>query len=306
MKWKKKGNIFNPEIDLNSEYSFAVVPFVGEIKDNLVTIYYNVRNKQNQSCLAWSIFDFEDDFKIVKSFTKLDLIPGVIGTFDEDGAMGCQLIEINNKKHLYYQGWNLAKSVPFRNAIGVALFDNETKVFSKYSNGPILDRSIYDTCFVATPNVFELQKGFYLMYYLSCDSWEKTDNRLIHKYNIKIAESTDGFDWIRTGKIAIDYESKYEYAFSVPRVIYEDGVYKMWYSYRGSENHNNYRIGYAESENAYSWQRKDAMVGINVSNEGWDSQMICYPYIFDYNKKKYMLYNGNNYGKTGFGIALLE
>jgi hypothetical protein len=34
--------------------------------------------------------------------------------------------------------------------------------------------------------------------------------------------------------------------------------------------------------------------------------MICYPAVFELNGNTYMLYNGNGYGKTGFGIAILE
>ena len=44
---------------------------------------------------------------------------------------------------------------------------------------------------------------------------------------------------------------------------------------------------------------------IDVSNDGWDSEMICYPYVFDHKGKRYMLYNGNDYGKKGFGLAIL-
>jgi hypothetical protein len=80
----------------------------------------------------------------------------------------------------------------------------------------------------------------------------------------------------------------------------------MWYSYRAQKNIDTYRIGYAESNDGISWVRKDEEIGIDVSNEGWDSEMICYPYIFDHNGKRYMLYNGNGYGKTGFGLAVLE
>jgi hypothetical protein len=80
----------------------------------------------------------------------------------------------------------------------------------------------------------------------------------------------------------------------------------MWYSYRGSENNPNYRIGYAESSNAINWIRKDESAGIDVSLTGWDSEMICYPFILDFQNIRYLFYNGNGYGRTGFGIAILE
>ena len=50
--------------------------------------------------------------------------------------------------------------------------------------------------------------------------------------------------------------------------------------------------------------RSFAPVDIDVSLVGWDSEMIEYPFVFEHKNKRYMLYNGNHYGKTGFGIAV--
>jgi hypothetical protein len=50
----------------------------------------------------------------------------------------------------------------------------------------------------------------------------------------------------------------------------------------------------------------DAEVGIGVSADGWDSEMIEYPFVFDHAGSRYMLYNGNGYGKTGIGLAVLD
>lgn len=304
MKWIKLGNIFNPSTQLSNDFRFAVVPFVGKIQNNLINIYFNVRDKNNRSHLMMGVFDLSDNFSLVELTKEPLLSPGKIGTFDEDGAMGCQIIEINGESRIYYQGWNKAISVPFRNSIGFVI--KEKNKLKRMYEGPILDRSIHDPCFVATPSVFKLSDDMFLMYYLSCDEWIDTENGLRHKYNIKIAESKDGINWDRKGLIAIDYDSDVEYAFSVPRIIKEDGNFKMWYSYRGNEDVDKYRIGYAESENGYNWHRKDDSVGIDVSDSGWDSDMICYPYIFDYEGERFMLYNGNNYGETGFGVAKLK
>ncbi len=34
--------------------------------------------------------------------------------------------------------------------------------------------------------------------------------------------------------------------------------------------------------------------------------MIEFPRVFDHGGRRFMLYNGNGYGKTGFGLAVLE
>ena len=76
----------------------------------------------------------------------------------------------------------------------------------------------------------------------------------------------------------------------------------MWYSYKVNSK---YLIGYAESLDGVAWKRMDEEVGINLSIGGWDSEEIEYPHVFDHLDTRYMLYNGNNFGRTGFGIAKL-
>ena len=76
----------------------------------------------------------------------------------------------------------------------------------------------------------------------------------------------------------------------------------MWYVYRGEQ----YRIGYAHSDDRINWERRDDLVGIDVSSFGWDSVAMSYPHVFKYDKYLYMLYCGNEYGKEGLGIAKLK
>jgi hypothetical protein len=52
--------------------------------------------------------------------------------------------------------------------------------------------------------------------------------------------------------------------------------------------------------------RQDEASGIDVSQSGWDANMIEYPFVFDHAGRRYMLYNGNGYGATGFGLAVLD
>jgi hypothetical protein len=75
----------------------------------------------------------------------------------------------------------------------------------------------------------------------------------------------------------------------------------MWYSIRGFKDL--YKMGYAESTDGIHWERKDQQVGISPSDIGWDSEMICYPCVIDVKGKRYMFYNGNRHGESGFGYA---
>jgi hypothetical protein len=140
------------------------------------------------------------------------------------------------------------------------------------------------------------------MWYLSCTEWLIENGTPKHKYHIKYAESLDGIEWKHRGDVAIDFKDSEEYAISRPSVMKDADRWRMWYSYRGDR----YRIGYAESSDGVSWTRLDGTAGIDASPSGWDSEMIEYPFVFDHRGSRYMLYNGNDYGRSGFGLAVLE
>ena len=76
----------------------------------------------------------------------------------------------------------------------------------------------------------------------------------------------------------------------------------MWFSHKGE----NYRLGYAESVDGKEWERRDDLVGITVSESGWDSEMICFASIIKHKGYAYMLYNGNTYSVDGVGWAVAE
>ena len=305
MKWKKLGKLFEVNNQSDWMYSYSSVPFAENIKHDKFKIYFSTRNKNNESSIGYIVVDLNDLTQILEISQEPLLTKGNLGTFDDSGTMASCLINIENKKYLYYIGWNLGITVPFRNSIGLAISTDNGKTFQKKFQGPILDRTKEEPYFTASSCVLK-ENNIYKMWYLSCTGWEDKDNHLTHKYHIKYAESKDGINWDRTGIIAINYKDEYEYAISVPRVIKEDNKYKMWFSSRGTKEVHTYRIRYAESVNGINWNRKDDEVGIDVSKNGWDSEMICYPFVFDHKGKRYMLYNGNDYGKTGFGLAVLE
>jgi hypothetical protein len=299
--WEKLGLIYQNE---TSEYTHSSVPIAfSRMADNIYEIYYSARNKQNQSVPFSLSFDLKS-LRVQNIGSAPLLLPGNPGEFDADGVMPTCLVQFQDLLYMFYIGWNRGTDVPFRNALGIATSDDHGKTFSKLFKGPILDRSIYDPCFVASCDVLRDEKGF-KMWYLSALKWEKMRDQWKHYYHIKTASSMNLLSWNRAGHVAIDFVGS-EYAISSPRVLkINSGLYQMWYSYRGGVKNPAYRIGYAESIDGLMWTRKDDQILLPLGKE-WDSEMICYPFIFEYDNRLYMLYNGNEYGKTGFGIAVLK
>lgn len=301
MIWQKEGRILVPE-EYSSPWmlSHAAVPLAEHILADRYRVYFSPRDAKNRSQISYFETDIKNPSNILKISDRPVLSPGSAGTFDDAGTMTSWLINRRNEKWLYYIGWNLSVEVPFRNALGLAVSRDGGCTFERYSEGPILDRSIYDPTLVASACVLP-EQDMWRMWYLSGLDWIQCKEGYQPRYHIKYAESEDGINWHRTGRVCIDFQDDGEYAISRPCVIKEAGMYRMWYSFRGPA----YRIGYAESSDGLYWVRKDKEVGIDVSPAGWDCEMIEYPYVFQHGKDKIMLYNGNGYGQTGIGYAVL-
>ena len=95
-----------------------------------------------------------------------------------------------------------------------------------------------------------------------------------------------------------------EYGFGRPTIVKDGDLYRMWYSIR---THSlGYRIGYAISSNGINWRRRDDEGGLPTSPEGWDSEMTCFASVVDKETGRYMFYNGNDFGRTGVGVARLD
>lgn len=300
MNWKKLGLLFNVNRNNFSMHSHAALPIAEHMLDDIFKIYFTSRDIDNRSYINFIIIDIKEPFHVLEISDKPVISPGNLGEFDDSGCMGSWIVNYKNKKYFYYIGWNLGVTVPFRNSIGLAMAE-KGESFNRLYNGPILDRSKNEPHFVASSCVI-IDKNIWKMWYLSCTSWEFKNGKSKHNYHIKYAESNDGISWVRDGSVAIDFKNNSEYAISRPCVIKEKDIWKMWYSYRG----DNYLIGYAESHDGKKWIRKDDEVGISLSKSGWDSEMIEYPFVFKHKNNTYMLYNGNEFGATGFGIAILE
>ena len=304
MKWKKLGLIYCASGENEKMVAGGRTPVALHIKDDQYRIYFGCYDKFGRG----RIFSLDIDIKVPNQIFNLNTKPiidfGSRGFFDDNGIIPSDIMRINNKIYLYTIGFSLKNKLLFDAASGLAISEDNGVSFNKFK-GPVLDKGVDDPCFAASPCVIK-EKKEWRMWYVSCDHWEKINQEYRHFYNIKYRKSKDGIYWDNQAKICIDYKNEYEYAISRPYVKYLKNKYLMWYSFRAQKKVFTYRIGYAESVNGIDWVRKDNHSGIDVSQSGWDSEMICYPFVFLHKDNLYMLYNGNGYGKTGFGIAIAE
>jgi len=304
MKWEKLGRIFTPQGQRNWMASHASVPTPEHVGGDLFHIYFSPRDDKKRSHVACLVIDITKPHDILEISETPALSPGALGTFDDSGAMCSWVFRHADQRILFYIGWSLGVTVPWSTAIGLARCSlKDPPVFHRYSDGPIIGRSVFDPFFAAGPFVL-IEGSVWRMWYLSGTGWGGTANKVLPRYNLRYAESLDGMHWQSTGLPCIDHEHLGEVAIARPFVIKDPCAYKMWFCYRGDDF--GYRVGYAESSDGLIWERLDHKAGLELSSEGWDSEMTAYPAVFDHKGTRYMLYCGNNYGETGFGLAVME
>ncbi len=316
MKWNKLGKIFDPtKYDLpHNCFAFAKSP-QAIVFDDFVRVYFSAAEKDNSGKLLSHVLyvDFDKSFSNILDIAKKEVIPlGNLGCFDEHGIFPFNVYKDDNKILAFTTGWNRKISVSADAAIGFAQSDNQGLTFKKNGEGPILASSLHEPFLVGDAFVTKFNK-IYHMWYIFGLRWinDPITNISERVYKIAHANSTDGINWNRDSQCIIPDSINENECQALPTVIYHKDRYHMFFSYRDAlgfriDKNKGYRTGYAYSYDLKNWTRDDKNVGIEFSNDGWDSDMMCYPFVFYCDDKVYMLYNGNEFGKYGFGIAVLE
>ncbi|OGU59485.1 MAG: glycosylase [Ignavibacteria bacterium RBG_13_36_8] len=314
-KWKKLGRVFNPqEIDnRNWLKEFSQAPSV-LIFDQFIRVYFSCRpprdkNGQYVSYSAFVDLDRYNLFDILRISENPILKLGELGTFDEFGTYPTSVIRSGDDILAYYGGWTRCESVPFNVAIGLSISHDNGETFAKLGNGPVLSYNIHEPFVLSGPKIRRFNDQWYL-WYIAGKKWIENDGYPEPVYKIRMASSNDGINWTRYNKDLIENKLEKDECQASPDVFFCNGKYHMFFCYRYSLNYRGkekgYRIGYAFSDDMINWIRDDTKAGIDISEKGWDSEMIAYPHVFELDKKIYMFYLGNQVGRFGFGLAQLE
>lgn len=307
MKWQKKGMLFELEERYPWMQSHAQVPIALPINENQLRIFFGTRDTRNRTVTTYLDATASDNLQVTSPPHRIALGLGKKGCFDDAGAMPSWIVSRDNELWLYYIGWSLAVSVPYRLAIGLAVSRDKGKSFQRYASGPIFERNAIDAGWVSNPCVIQ-HGNRWRMYYIGCTHWIDIDDKSEPCYNIKMIESEDGIHWQGPITTCINYDEK-AHAYARPFIYKEGNIYKMLYCVRGSKEFRTsaetaYRMGYAESTDGVKWIRLDEQVGLTRSREGWDSGMVAYPYALRWRHNRYLFYNGNEFGRAGFGYAI--
>lgn len=300
--WRKLGRVYEPP-GAGWMSSHAQNPIPEHLGGDRYRVHFATRDERNRARGGYFTFSLVDPHTVeeISDAPTLDL--GPLGAFDDAGVMPSALVDWGGERRLYYTGWSRTVDVPFAFHIGLAV-DDGTGRFERRFLSPVIGRNPFDPFIVGAPCV--LAEGHRLrMWYISATAWvrEAEDAKPKHYYTVKTADSADGVSWSCSDHLCIPYGPD-EYAIARPVVFRTPEGYTMWFTYRGGAD--TYRVGTARSADGVEWDRDEKPLGIDVSDDGWDSEMICYAHPLVHDGVTYALYNGNAYGATGIGLAVWD
>ncbi len=313
MKWKKLGKIFDPTEHVlpNRCVEFAQSPQALVLNDR-VRVFFSTRERDSVgkylSHVAYA--DFSRDMGRLLGVSERTVMPlGGLGCFDEHGIFPMNVLRDGDRILAYTTGWNRKVSVSADASIGLAVSTDDGQTFERHGTGPLLTANLREPFLVADAFVKRYCNAYH-MWYIYGVKWQKFSDATPpdRVYKIAHATSLDGIAWRRDGRPIIADRLNADECQALPTVICLDGVYHMYFCYRQADGFRTdksrgYRIGYARSYDLENWARDDDAGGISVSEDGWDSDMQCYPHIFACDGQIYLLYNGNEFGRLGFGAA---
>jgi hypothetical protein len=308
MRWIKKGLIFKAD-DIESDFIKSTQGPTSIVVDDKIRIFFSTRVQSDLSMLSFIDVDIKNPKKFLNINTDIILDLGKPGTFDDHGITPNYIIRKDEKLFLFYTGWSKRGVVPYSLSVGIAVSDNNGISFKRIFDGPIIDRNKNEPYFVTASCIIK-ELNIYHMAYTSAINWVKSPNTGQYEpiYIIKYAKSDDLINWEQTNQSLINTKNEME-SVSNPTIIKKGNIYHMWFCYRGPIDYRggkeSYRIGYAYSKNLLHWERDD-LLGLDTSENEWESNMVEYPSVIETKYGTYMFYNGNGFGQSGFGYAILE
>jgi hypothetical protein len=294
MNWEKLGQIY--QVNNKNPYllTHASNPLASHLKDDVFRIYYNGRDKTNKSSVSY--VDIDIISKTIINDPKIPILTyGEENSFYSHGISIGNIWKQDNKFYIGFMGWQIRENNHWRGDIGKF----EIKGDKAKKPTLLLESNEEDPISLSYPHI-EYDEGVYKMWYGSTIDWNSENGEMIHV--LKYSTSFKGKTWSSKG-VSLPYILGKAQAFSRPTLLKINNKWNMWYSYRSGDG-TLYRIGHSQSEN--NQFKLNSSPNLDVSSKGWDSEMVCYPFVFEHKNEVYMLYNGNDHGVEGFGLAKLK
>lgn len=305
MQWKKYGLVYSPNGSLPWASSHAMLPTPVRIDSERIRIFITSCDADGVGRPGYVDVSAAEPSKVL-SIGRLPLLEiGEPGSFDENGVIACSVVHsVEGTLLMYFVGFELGTKIRYRLLTGLAVSNDLGETFKKVKRTPVLERSNSELYFRCGPCCIKDKRGF-KMWYIGGDKWMDVKGKQMPVYDIRYIESQNGVNWPEEGEVQIRISEDDEHGFGRPYVIPNPrGGYRLFYSVRRI-SYGSYRMGYAESIDGKNWERMDGKINLDVSLGEFDSEAIMYAAPIQIGEKLFIFYNGNDFGRKGFGVAEL-
>jgi predicted GH43/DUF377 family glycosyl hydrolase len=298
--WKKSGMVHQAPDNVWWAKSHAMMPTPLKIGDDLLRIYFASTDKNTVGRIGFVEVLISDPIKVLTCSNTPVFNIGEPGAFDDSGVVPSSIVIVDDQIWLYYIGFQRRAAVPYTMFTGLATSNDGGLTFQRHRAEPILGPVGGESMIRTAPFVVRTD-SVWRLWYIGGDSFIEVDNKLQPTYSLRYLESSDGVHWPGPSREILVPRGDDEYGFGRPRILFDQGSYTMFYSVRSKSA--GYQLGLARSIDGLEWMRHDEQVGIVSRTEDWASQTVGYAAVFEHGEEWLMFYNGNQNGRTGFGLA---
>jgi len=301
MAWLKRGMIYKPDGRTSWARHTVLTPTPFLLTEDVIRIYSGFRDEEGVSRIGYLDVAADNPAKVLAVSQAPVLDVGQPGMFDDNGMILGDVVRCGEEIRMYYVGFQIPAKAKFMAFSGLAVSHDGGESFSRYKKVPIMDRTD-NALYIRAIHTVMQDEGVWKIWYSVGNGWEIINGCPYPQYDIRYTESRDGIHLDDPEGVLCVPVGPNEYRIGRPRVSKNsDGSYVMRYTYDTLDKQ--YKAGFAVSADGISWTRQDDQIGIDCSETGWDSEMICYPVAIAAKGRKYLFYSGNGMGFSGVGYA---
>ncbi|NKB48020.1 MAG: glucosyl hydrolase [Alphaproteobacteria bacterium] len=280
----------------------AYTPTPVQLSEEIIRIFVACLDKNQVGRIGYVDVSAADPTRVFAVSDAPALDVGEPGAFDDNGVTPVSIVRLGDELRLYYIGWQLSDQVRYMLFVGVATSHDNGRTFQRLKKVPVLDCSDSELIVRTAANVMH-DGDIWRMWYIAGSKTILHEDKQVPTYAMRYLESDDGISWGDYGALVMEPDGEDEFGYGRPFVLKKPaGDFEMWYSIRSKSRR--YHIGYATSDDGVTWKRQDDLATIAATTNGWDSEMMAFGAIADIAQRRYLFYNGNNYGEDGFGVAV--
>jgi hypothetical protein len=304
MQWDRLGLVWTAPEGTGRTGALQPTPL---LLGDRIRVFAGCRDADGASSVWWVDLDADEPTRILAEAREPALAAGPPGTFDAAGVVPCAVAPVDGTVRLYYAGYQPPASADerFRVFSGVSTAPAAgTDAFTRLRNEPLLRTSAAERLFRVVHSLVHLADGTWRCWYGAGHEFRQGRTKLLPVYDIRQMDSPDGLEFPDSGEVAVPLGAPEEHRVGRPFVARHDGGWRMYFG-AGTEE-TTYRLTFADSADGTSWRRHDGLLGLDVGASGWDAQMVAYPAVVTTRAGTFLFYNGNGYGRDGFGAAVLR